>query len=480
MTRHPLSLRGKLMLFLSGLLLAGTVALFLAAREYGRRAADHAYDQLLAGSALAIAETVVMIDGALQVDIPYAALDMLALASEDRVFYRVIGPDGGTVTGYHDLPLPDAPDPSGRAQFFDAPYRGEMVRFAALGRLVAEPGLQGWAVVQVGQTRRARDALARDLALNAAAPILGLTAIALMLGWIGVDHALRPLKRVERDLRGRRPTDLQPVSVVVPEEIGHLVDAINRFMARLRDSMDTLQVFIAEAAHQIRTPLSALRAQAAVGTDETDPEEMRHALARIEALAARLGRLVNQLLGHAMVVHRADLAAFERIDLVDLVDQAVREAVPRHGEPPVELHQRIDVAPAPVQGDAVMLREALKNLLDNAVRHGVGSDGACRITVSVERSGNAWRLAVADGGPGIPAAERDRVFERFYAGGGARAQGSGLGLAIVRRVVDAHGGVVRLGDAPGGGLRVELYLPALKAEVGKAAVAPAPALERVS
>src|SRR3546814_215774 len=166
-----LSLRSKLLLFLGALSLGGTIVLAVAALEYGRRAADQVYDQLLAGSALAIAETVNVIDRKLEADLPYAALDMLSLAPDDRVFYRIAAPGGETITGYSDLPAPETIGVTGHPQFFDATYRGEMVRFGILGRLVVEPAVQGWATVQVGQTRRAREALARSLAFDALTPI---------------------------------------------------------------------------------------------------------------------------------------------------------------------------------------------------------------------------------------------------------------------------------------------------------------------
>src|SRR3546814_2697753 len=150
-----------------------------------------------------------------------------------------------------------------------------MVRFGILGRLVVEPAVQGWATVQVGQTRRAREALARSIAFDAITPILALTALALALAWIGVTLALRPLVRVGLDLRLRRPTDLHPVAVPAPHEIELLVDSLNRFMQRLRSNMGTMQSFIADAAHQIRPPLASLRVQAQTALDEDNPADRK-------------------------------------------------------------------------------------------------------------------------------------------------------------------------------------------------------------
>lgn len=453
-----LSLRSKLLLFLGCLSLGGTLILAAAALEYGRRAADHAYDQLLAGSALAIAETVNVIDGELDADLPYAALDMLSLAPDDRVFYRIAAPGGETVTGYPDLPIPDSIEVAGQPQFFDAPYRGEMMRFGILGRLVAEPGVQGWATVQVGQTLLAREALARSIALDAITPIVALTAMALALAWIGVTLALRPLVRVGNDLRLRRPTDLHPVATPAPHEIQLLVDSLNRFMQRLRVNMDTMQSFIAEAAHQIRTPLASLRVQAQTALDEDDPAVVRRSLERIERNAALASRLTHQLLSHAMVIHRGEAEIFAPVRLAEVVRQAIREAVPL-ADPGIDIDYSDRAGGATVSGDSVMLREAVKNVLDNAVRHGRAGKDGIGVRLFVDEADGARCISVSDAGPGIPEPERARAFERFQRGAATEIPGSGLGLAIVRRVVDAHGGGVALSDRPGGGLVVTLRFP---------------------
>ncbi|HET8728013.1 MAG TPA: sensor histidine kinase [Alphaproteobacteria bacterium] len=456
---RPLSLRSKLLLFLGSLFLGATVVLAAAAREYGRRAADHAYDQLLAGSALAIAETVNVIGGAIDADLPYAALDMLSLAPEDRVFYRIAAPEGETVTGYFDLPFPEAITVTGQPQFFEAEYKGELVRFCILGRLVAEPGAQGWATVQIGQTQRAREALARSIAFDAITPILALSALALGLAWVGVNHALRPLVRVGVDLQDRRPTDLHPVATPAPREIQLLVDSLNRFMQRLRINMDNMQVFIADAAHQIRTPLSSLRVQAQTALDEDDPLVVRRSLERIERNAVLASRLAHQLLSHAMVVHRGEAMAFERVHLAEVLRHAMREAIPLADDRRIGIDYRNAAGQAPIQGDRVMLREALKNVLDNAVRHGCACSPRISVSLFVDDAGREHCVAVSDNGPGIPAPDRESIFDRFRRGANAEAAGSGLGLAIVKRVMDAHGGSVDLSDGAEGGLAVTLRFP---------------------
>lgn len=457
-----LSLRARLVLMMGLLFLAGTVAMYLAARSYGQRAADLSYDRLLAGSALSIAETLSVDGRDVRVDVPYAALDMLSAAPEDRVFYRVFGPGTAPVTGYQDLPtigttrtrtegLSDLPEP----RFFDALYRGEMVRFVLLGRQLAQPGLRGWVWVQVGQTRRAREQLASELVLGALTPIALMTLLALALTWFGVSRALSPLQGISADLAEREPSNLQAFNILVPSEIAPMVGAMNSFMRRLDMNMAGLRAFIGDAAHQIRTPLAAIRAEAQLALDDQEADEMRAGLVNIERNSERLTRLVNQLLSDAMVMHRSEFRAFEEFDLIDVIKRAMRDAVPMTHDVPVGFVSSI--AKAPMRGDAIMLGEAIKNLIDNAIRHGNPStpDIEAEVDLELHPFDDAYKLSVSDRGSGIPVDDRVRVFERFERGP-TRAQGAGLGMAIVARVVASHDGEIELIDRPGGGLTVRL------------------------
>lgn len=460
MKPRVLSLRARIAGMLGLLFLLGTLALLFAAQAYGRLAADKSYDRLLAGSALSIAETLSVDRGQLQVDLPYAALEMLSAAPDDRVFYRVIGPGPSTITGYDDLPgwqLPSGRDRRiavDEARFFDADYRGEPVRFAVLGREIAEPGMQGWVWVQVGHTRRARDELTRELVLGAVAPITLMTLLAISVVMWGIARALRPLQRVGEDLTDRQPEDLQPVVEPVPLEIAPLIDAINGFMRRLAGNIEALRAFIGEAAHQMRTPLASLYAQAHIAADE-DPEGLRRSMAAIERNAARLSRLLDQLLIDATVMHRSDVRAFEPCDLLELVHEAINEGVPHARRRDVVISTELDQAP--FVGDALMLGEAMKNLIDNALKYGSTVDGSVLVTMRAEEGG--YVLAVADRGPGIPESRQAKVFERFVRGDGVGSPGAGLGLAIVRRAIASHGGDVVLANREGGGLVVTLRLP---------------------
>ncbi|HJP68884.1 MAG TPA: sensor histidine kinase N-terminal domain-containing protein, partial [Sphingomicrobium sp.] len=327
----PISIRSRLAATMGLLFISAIVGLYVAAKSYADYAADRSYDRLLFGSALSIMDTLSITQGQVEVDLPYASLDMLSAAPDDKVFYRVVGPDGATVTGYPDLPSAPggfrtlAHSSPQKTDFFDASYRGEPVRFVVIGREIAQPGAKGWVWTQVGQTKIARNALARELVLSSLLPIMVVTVLALALVWLGIGRALRPLEEVGRDIGSREPADLRPIVTPVPQEIAPVIQAMNGFMRRLEGNIEGLRSFIADAAHQVRTPLAALLAQVQVATDaHNEPEELRRRLAAVQRNAEKLSRLANQLLSDATVRHRADLGQSEQFDLVQTVQQAIR------------------------------------------------------------------------------------------------------------------------------------------------------------
>ena len=189
----------------------------------------------------------------------YAALALLEQAPRDRVFYQVRAGDGALVSGYPDLPDPPADgasDDAASSRLFKARYQDQPVRFAWMERKIAGPAGTRSARVLVGQTSEARDALAARVLWRGTLALLGFTAAALALAWWGLRRSLAPIRRIERELAARSASDLQPIKAPVPEELDTLVHTLDGFMARLAENLDTLRLFIAEAAHQLRTPLA--------------------------------------------------------------------------------------------------------------------------------------------------------------------------------------------------------------------------------
>ncbi|MBK3776953.1 extracellular solute-binding protein [Azospirillum brasilense] len=461
------SLRRRLFIRLLGVLAVLTAGLFLFVSAYAQRAADAAFDRLLMASALSISDTVRVEDGRFSVDLPYSSLGILAQARRDRVFYRITAPDGELVTGYHDLPVaPAKAAVAGAAgsdsttRFENASFRGMPVRVAVLKRFATQPDLGGWVTIAVAQTREERGALARDILANAFLPIAFTVVAAGGLIWFGVRQALVPLGSLERMIRERQPHDFSPIAMPPPQEVSQLVQAINQLMARLKANLDTMQTFLADAAHQIRTPLASLRLQAELAIDEDDPDALHRIAQRVHRNAVEASQLTSQLLNHAMVIHRSEALKPEDVDLGALLEQVFQRARAVAGDTAIRLDIDRAAESATVPGDAISLREALTNLLDNAVKY-AGPSGPIDLSLTPRPAGRGLRVEIADRGPGVPDAEKRRVLERFGRGSSAAGvAGSGLGLAIVTSVVEAHGADLALLDRPGGGLIARIDFPA--------------------
>jgi two-component system, OmpR family, sensor histidine kinase TctE len=435
------------------------IALGAAAWSYARLAADDAYDRLLIGAALQIAGSIYIQDGIVGVDPPIATFETLALAPNDRIFYKVTDPDGKVLTGYDDFELEGLGKlAKSETMIADGEHLGMPLRVAIARRYIADTASPGYARVILGQTREARFELARDLTTKA----LLLLAAMMALGFIGVlfamRYALAPLARIEGALRSRDPKDFNPRQVETPQEIEALVAAINHFMSRLAGRIALMQRFIADATHQIRTPLTALASQVDMLAAD-GPHNQR--LERVRERTSELGRLTNQLLNHAMVIHRADVVRLEPLELNALGRQVLMSAVPLSLRRDVAVAFHESPAPVWVEGDAVSLREALSNLIHNALKHGAES----KLEVQIGADDKWGIISVIDDGPGIPVAEWQRVMEPFHSSGGT---GSGLGLTIVSDVVRAHGGALAFRERSHDGFAVVIRLR--RAQEGAAAI----------
>jgi two-component system sensor histidine kinase TctE len=455
MIRPGRSLYSRIILIIAIIFGAGSVVLGTAAWFYARIAADDAYDRLLVGAALQIAESIYAQEGTISVDPPVSAFETLSLSANDRIFYKVVDPRGEVLTGYDDLATAGSFAESREPLIFDSDYRGFPVRIAIVGRLVSDPAAPGWTHVIVAQTREARASLARDLTLKALLLVFAMTSLAFLGVLFAVRRALEPLTRVERELRTRDPKDLTPLDLEIPREIQTLVFTINRFMDRLSGRIALMQRFIADAAHQIRTPLAGLASQVDLLTEETRPERREQQLNRVRERTAELGRLTNQLLNHAMIIHRAEVAEFETIDLAVLARQVLINAVPLSLDRDVDISFQDPPDPVLMRGDAVSLREALSNLIHNALKHGAET----RLEVRVFADDDAAIVEVVDDGPGIPVSEWQQVREPFHT---KSATGSGLGLSIAGDVVRAHGGELRFRERTNDGFAVILRFRRLR------------------
>ena len=450
-------LLGQLLLVFSGL----AVLLYLSVQAVAGRAADSTQDTILGASAIAIAEQVRVAEGELTVDLPYAALEMLGLAGEDRVFYRIATSKGRLITGYDDLPPGTLPQQEDAPRFFTATYRGDTVRVATARRSILTGDQRETVLITVAQTREAFGTLTTNIALSAAGVGLGFLALAGLLAWIAISNALNPVQAIERAIAERASDDFSPIETPAPREIAPLIDAINDFVERLRLTLDTSQQFIAEAAHRIRTPLAALKAQAEValksgGGPAAKGGASEESLRRMLRAADETSQLTTQMLTQAMVAYRAERAERQRLALAALARTAARDLEVAAEMRGIDFRLDLDET-AEILGDEIALLEAIRNGLDNAIKYGPADDFV-EITVT---GGKTPEIVIADHGPGIPRQDRDVVFERFRRGGAPeKTMGSGLGLSIVRQVMLAHRGRARLEDNDPQGLRLRLTFPA--------------------
>lgn len=419
---------------------------------------------MLTASALAIADTVGTEEGAVTVDIPYSAFAILGTSRLNRVFYRVTAPDGSLVTGSPILALdiPLAKDET--LHLHDAVYRGDPVRVASVQRYRADTvtGTGGWIGVMVAETREARQELAGQLNVNGMLPAVAIALLSGGLILVSVRSAFSPLRLIEINLRARRPSDLSRIEREVPVEVSALVSALNDFMDRLGSVLGGVKRVTADAAHQLRTPLAAIQAQAEVGLEEVQDPHVRRRLSRIHHNAREAGLLANMLLSDATTMHRLETQEREIVDFGDAITDALQmlRAESAYAGLMQSLVLAVQQAPVLVVAEPVVMREMVRNVVENAFIH---APGPTQVQLCVSQ-GQAV-LQVMDRGPGIPDAVKDKVFQRF-ARADTRHPGTGLGLAIAKDVAVAFGGAISVADRDGGGLVVEVLLPVVAKDEG--------------
>ena len=454
------SLRGRLLRRLAALLAVLLAVSGWSAYINGRAAADTAYDRTLLASARAIAERLTTRGGRLGVSVPYVALDAFAYDSGGRVYYQVNGFKGELVAGYEDLPAPSpkvrrTDDYPALARFYDGEYLGQGVRVVSLLQPISEPELNGMAEIRVAETQGARERMARGL-LTDTLWRLGLLAIgALLLVWLAVSAALRPLGRLSEAVEERQPDDLRPLPLVsVQRELKPLVLALNHFTERLRAQFERQTQFIADASHELRTPLAALKARIELGLREKEPAVWYSTLESAAENTDKLTHLANQLLSLARIESGARAIAeggAERLDLSQLARELGLAMAPLAYKRGVALALEAE-QPVWLKGEPTLLNELLCNLLDNALAH---TPQGGNVILRVLPPGV---LEVEDDGPGIPPEDRERVFARFYRRK-QQGSGAGLGLAIVGEICRAHLAAISLHEGASGGLRVRVEFP---------------------
>jgi two-component system sensor histidine kinase TctE len=402
--------------------------------------------------------------------LPAAAAEILHTDETDDIYYQVLGLRGEFLSGDSNLPVPAEEDraPAGELRYRDETLNGESVRVAYMwvnaadrpaGRGAAGSGSEA-PLVQVAETLGKRSRLATEIIKGVILPQFVILPLAVLLVWLALARGIAPLNELQQRIRRRDSNDLSPIDErQAPEEVSPLVRAINDLLARLDQSMRSQKHFIADAAHQLKTPLAGLRTQAElaqrqIDAGQHDPQALKKSLQQIARSSQSAAHMVNQLLAMARAEDQQRTQQRQVVNLARLATEAVHDFVPRALEKRIDLGYEgpgdsaaIRHARGPqVLGHALLLRELIRNLVDNALQY-TPEGGTVTVRVIDDPFGQVVVLQVEDSGPGIPAAERDLVFQPFYRSLGTDVDGSGLGLAIVREIAEQHGAEISLEDA---------------------------------
>ncbi len=432
---------------------------WLVAQEIANRPYDRELSQMVRSVARQVELNAPAGASSGRLNLPANATELLRNDDEDQIFIQVLGLRGELAAGDRELPVPDsapgaARSVAGEVQFRDDEVHDEPVRVAYLWLPGSAGGTKDVSLVQVAQTLDKRSRLATEIIKGVILPQFVVLPVAVLLVWMALARGIAPLDELQRRIRRRESHDLSPIEERdAPEEVAPLVRSINDLLNRLDRSLAAQKQFLADAAHQLKTPLAGLRTQAELAQREldsgADPQSVKRSLQQIARSSQRAAHMVNQLLSMARAEDKEQALRLQEVNLVRLATETVRDFVPR------ALEQRIDLGyEGPEAGDhtprfpgqPLLVRELVRNLIDNAL-HYTPAGGSVTVRVIADPFGQVMVLQVEDSGPGIPIAERERVFQPFYRALGTQVDGSGLGLAIVREIAQRHGAQVSVGDA---------------------------------
>lgn len=454
------SLRGELLAWLGVPLLILWALSVYTHYQSGLAAANQAYDRSLLASARTVAERLVVRENHLEVDVPWVVLDSFERNMNDQLFYQVISPEGKTLSGYSDLPPIPVTSKMSTAypalvHFYDGRYHQQRIRVAALWQPVSEAGVEGMALVLVAETINSRQEFARRLMHTALISQSALVLVTLLLASLMLRRVLRPLRRLSRTVLQRDGGELTPLPSLPWSELQPLIVAFNRYLARLRGLLARQDRFSADAAHQLRTPLTILKTQVSVALNSERPEAWRESLHAMQHTLDETILLTDRLLQLARIKARhGEDKPMTRVDLSAIVREACLSRYSAARTRQIDLGYEGEES-SQVTGDGVLLGELCANLLDNAIKytphHGI-------VTARVM----AGKLEIEDSGPGIESTEEQKALQPFQRLDNAGIHpGAGIGLALVQDICAWHGATMLLDRSPQlGGLRVTIVFKA--------------------
>ena len=444
------SLSNQLFSWLLVLLLPLIFVSAIAGYYMASRYTNLAYDKSLYRTALALADQVSLEALGAQVNLPQVAKDLLEFDEDDDVYFRILGPNGDLIASHNDLPLPSSYPKADQTQYYNTALQGEKLRVVVYAlpisaEITANPS-QNNVYVMVGETLKKRAVMTNEILISMLIPQLIIIALVSGLLFFGIKRGLQPLDKLKNDLSQRSINDLSPVdNTKAPTELQPLLHAFNDLLARVSGGISKEQRFIADAAHQLKTPLAGLKTQAELALREKEPSKVAHALGQINQASGNLAHMVNQLL--ALSKSEPDSAAFlalKPVDLRLLAQEVTGDWVTTALQKKLDLgfesaNSKAGSQTGFINGNALLLRELMNNLIDNAIRY---TPAGGNITVGIKNENKQLILTVQDSGIGIEKENQAIVFERFYRVLGSQQEGCGLGLTIVQEIAERHGATV--------------------------------------
>jgi two-component system, OmpR family, sensor histidine kinase TctE len=439
------------------------------------------FDRALVFNAQALAQLVTVQNNRAHFNLPAPAREILRADDSDLVYYQVLGLKGEFLSGEKDMPPPveDEKIEPGKIKLRDDEMRGLNVRIAYVYVDNAEAPLTKPVLVQVAETLEKRSTLATEIVKGVMLPQFVIFPLAVLLVWLALVRGIKPLSELEERIRARKSDDLSPIDdKTVPFEVVPLVSSVNELLARQKQSIAAQKRFLADAAHQLKTPLAGLRMQAELALREgTQEADLKQSLKQVSRSSIRATHTVNQLLALARAEASGQTVPMQACDLAQLTVEVVQDCLPRAMEKRIDLgYEGVDTSKANgnqalVMGNPTLIMEMVRNLIDNAINYSPSSTerpGVITARVLADAYGGVVVLQVEDNGPGITPVERELVLQPFYRTLGQEADGSGLGLAIVAEIAKQHRASLSMEDtAPRGqppGVRFTLRFEKLPAK----------------
>lgn len=425
------------MLLLLPLMLVSAIVGYFYAQQFTNKA----YDKSLYRIALSLADQVNVENDEILVNLPEIAKDLVEFDEDDDVYFRIIGPKGDLVSTHTSLPLPANFPKSDEHLYYQNTIKGNALQVIVFALPLDEEYTQP-IYVMVGETLKKRKKIAQEILLSMLLPQLLIGLLVSGLIFMGIKRGLKPLDQLKNDLSKRDINDLSPVnSGTAPAELQPLLRAFNEMLAKVSNNIGRQQRFIADASHQLKTPLAGLKTQAELAIREKDPAKINHALSQINQASGNLSHLVSQLLALTKAEpDNGEFLSFDTLDLNALARKVTADWVTKALQNNIDLGFETALKTAPIQGNAVLLAELMNNLIDNAILY---TPAGGNITTGVKQKitkqeNKQFTFYVQDNGSGISEENISKIFERFYRVLGSEKEGSGLGLTIVQEIANRH------------------------------------------